>query len=109
MKVLDSHCRMGLHMALAKVHWMTSSLPLPGHESKMTMLGGGADACGVKWSAKMSLSVDSWSALPSSYVCQCLVKCQGPYHWRKHAPGYTVEWWVSSAPLVRFVHPWSCF
>ena len=51
---------------------------------------------------------DSWSAPPSSYVSQHLVKCQGPYHWRKHAPGCVVEWWVSSALLLLFVPPCSC-
>ena len=71
---------------------MTSSPPPPGHKSKMTALGGGADARGVEWSAKMSLSVDSWSAPPSSYVSQRLVKCQEANRWRKYAPGYAVEW-----------------
>ena len=109
MKALASCCRMGLCTALAKVRRMTSSPPLPGHESKMTVLGGGADACGVEWSAKMSLNVNSWLAPPSSYVSQRLVKCQGPYRWRKHAPGYVIEWWVSFAPLVLFVPPWLRF
>ena len=107
MKALASCRRMGLRTALVKVRRMTSSPPLPGHELKMTALGGDADACGVEWSAKMSLSVDSWSAPPSSFVSQCLVGCQEPYHWRKHAPGHVVEWWASSAPLVLSVPPWS--
>ena len=53
--MLASHCRTGLRTALAKVCRMTLSPPLPGHELKMTVLGGGADACRVEWSAKMSL------------------------------------------------------
>ena len=65
---------MGLRTALAKARRVTSIPPLPGHESRMTALGGGADACGIEWSAKMSLSVDSWAAPPSSYVSQRLVK-----------------------------------
>jgi hypothetical protein len=45
----------------------------------MTALGEGVDACGMEWSAKMSLSVDSWAAPPSSHVSQRLVESWEPY------------------------------